>query len=762
MLRLVLWNDAETDQFDIELYENIPVEVTYQFSDVQDINAAVGNYSQTFRIPATKSNLDFFGAVIMPSVAPTGGLINTNFNLKKKIRAELSDSGISLIQGFVQVKGIYRQKKQFHELEIILFGETIDLSKKLGDKMLSQLDMSGLNHILNIANIGYTWTAPSSDPQSAFAGNVRYGVMDKGFNWNNNIPDQVFMSQGDPMWQGELTPYVRVRWILDQMFSEAGYTYTSSFFSHADFDKVMIAAFNGALSPVSTDNEPETELAGVGLSSNYTLPFAAASVVPFVDSVTDGYDYGNNFNNTQHEYTAPSTAIYTFRVNITPAYLLSLETSSQLFVDPVTGSDYQVGAQFHTHYIDEPTANDTRTLTLFAGDKVYLQSFGYGASNGVLLSGAVNNPNTTWIIVENITEPLTGQTVDIAANMPVCKQIDFLASLQKMYNLVIVPDKVTPKNLLIEPYMDYMSAGVKIDWTNKIDFTKDLEIKPTADIQKQLYSWQNSEGGDFVNEAVLKSLNRVYGRFQVTDPENDFATGEKAITTSFASYILSYIPGTAFAIHRLIDDSGEVIPEPLPRVCNWVGQSSAAAFWLRNDSGGLTAQSFPYLSNFDAVNPSVGNEDLNFGSEVAFISIEANPVNTLYWKYWAQYVTELYSSESRIMTLFVNLTNVDIHNFKFNDKIFIENEYWRILKIENYDATTSAPTKVQLIKVLSDIPLCADIPTGYSSTSNAILFNGYSNDYGSQACCEQYGYIWRPRVGRCYPSGTQSTPTVNE
>ena len=334
-----------------------------------------------------------------------------------------------------------------------------------------------------------------------------------------------------------------------------------------------------------------------------------------------------------------------------------------------------------------------------------------------------------------------------------------------MYNLVIIPDKIVPKKLIIEPYTDYIATGNKIDWTNKIDFSKDVELKPTTDLQSQIYSWQNAEGGDFLNEAVLQSLDRVYGRFQVLDPQNDFATGEKAIQTTFASYILSYIPGTVIPIHRLLDDSGEAIEDPLPRIANWLGYSSldVGTIYARNDSNTTVSIGFPYMSSYNVANPDPGDEDLMFGTERPFISlINAHPSNTLYWKYWAKYVKELYSSDSRIMTLFVNLTSADIHSFKFNDKIYIENSYWRILKIENYDATTDAPTKVQLIKVLSDIALCADIPTNHSSLSNAILFNNSNTDYGSQACCEQYGYVWRPRVARCYPAGMQLTPTVNE
>tara|TARA_R110002074_G_scaffold87830_1_gene193868 strand:+ start:3899 stop:6160 length:2262 start_codon:yes stop_codon:yes gene_type:complete len=753
MLRLVLWNSAETEQFNIDLYEHIPVEVTYQFSDIQNINSSVGNYSQTFRVPATKSNLDFFGAVIMPSVvASSGTLINDNFDIKKKIRAELSDGGVTIIQGFVQVKAIYRQKKEFHELELILFGETVDLAKKVGDKQLSDLDMSSLDHVLNYANVAFSWIGGFSFP---YDGTLRYSLMDKGFNWSFNNVEQYPYTSTDGLWVGELTPCIQARWILDKIISEAGYTYTSAFFSNADFDKVMLPAFNGALTPVSNNTTPELELAGGGVITTQGPLTATYQSVEFNVSITGGYDYNGNTNPASNRYNAPYTGLYTIT--------LSFKTLNQPPPQTPVCDFRRNGTSI---YYFEGQFTHTFSVILEAGD--YLEMFAKkagGLSQTILKGSSVGNNDTTWWRIDSISDPLTGQTVDMALNMPTCKQIDFLSTLQKMYNLVIIPDKVTPNKLLIEPFQDFIATGENVDWTTKIDFTKDVEIKPTTDLQRKKYNWQNSAGGDFVNEAVTRSLDRVYGRFQVTDTDNDFATGENKITTSFASYILSYIPGSTIPIHRLIDDSGEAIEDPLPRFCNWVGFNSTdiATIFIKNDSGTTINIGFPYVSNYSVAEPSVTDQDLNFGSETAFIAIEAHPANTLYWKYWAQYVTELYSSDSRIMSLFVNLSNVDIHNFKFNDKVYIENEYWRILSIENYDATTTVPTKVTLIKVLSDLPLCADIPTGFDDRFNAILFNNVPApyDYGTQECCEQYGYVWIGGLGgKCYSTSIQSTPAV--
>ena len=68
----------------------------------------------------------------------------------------------------------------------------------------------------------------------------------------------------------------------------------------------------------------------------------------------------------------------------------------------------------------------------------------------------------------NVVE-LSGQDVTISENLPEMKQIDFVLGLQKMFNLVFVPDKNRESHLLIEPYIDYMMGGIEKAWNDLID-----------------------------------------------------------------------------------------------------------------------------------------------------------------------------------------------------------------------------------------------------------------------------------------------------
>ena len=94
MLRLTIEGN------EIELYENEPINLSYQFSNLQEINASASSFSQTFRVPLTKKNQDYFGAV------NEFGLITT-WDPKTKASAELTSSTIPIMRGFIQVKYIY-------------------------------------------------------------------------------------------------------------------------------------------------------------------------------------------------------------------------------------------------------------------------------------------------------------------------------------------------------------------------------------------------------------------------------------------------------------------------------------------------------------------------------------------------------------------------------------------------------------------------------------------------------------------------------
>ena len=321
-------------------------------------------------------------------------------------------------------------------------------------------------------------------------------------------------------------------------------------------------------------------------------------------------------------------------------------------------------------------------------------------------------------------------------------QIDFLTGIQSMYNLLFIPDGLRPNHLTIETYDDYFAVGEEKNWTQKVDYSKDVYIKPTTDLQSAEYQWTYKKGNDFINKAVQDSLDRVYGAYKVTDTGNQFATGENKVETKFAPFLLSLVPGTTTPMVRLLTDNGGGVKNPAPRMAYWVGFSiSWGGYYYKDANGTENFQSaFPVFSNYFGLGTSITAKDLNYGMEANFYPVEVNPFNTLYFRFWAQYVTELYSKDARIMTCSMRLTQRDLAGWSFNDKIYIKDTYYRIISL-SYDASDPSICNVVLQRKLDDIAVCEDVPT--SNAGRIVKFNGSTTDYGSQKCCELYGYSWQ-------------------
>ena len=741
MLRLTI------DGNEIELYENEPVNLSYQFSNLQEINASSSNFSQTFRVPLTKKNQDYFGAVNEFGLIP-------DWDPKTKVDAELSYNTIPVMRGFVQVKSVYVQKGKYADVEIVFFGETANLSRDIGDGMLSDLDLSSYDHTLNATNIEASWAGTLS------SGAIRYGLPDKGQNWFANQTDNIWTSS-NPLEHGDFTPYFRAAKLMEEILSSAGYTMDSEFFENRDNEDIYLLMNRGNRSVIGTDN-PETETMLVGLSTDLTGLSAhnpGAAITAWSES-TPFYDTGANFSGGS-TFTAPFRAYYTFRINLygrtnatNHAFSVWLEKTS---VTP-TETVWEILDNYPGLAFNDQVHNFTSDpILLNTGDAVKIY-YEMAASSEVLNLDGDNtiSPQSTWWQVLDITDPTSGQTVDVEANMPEMKQIDFVSGLQKMFNLVFIPDRNNPKKLYIEPFNDYLAAGTKKDWTNKIDLSKDLTIEPTTDLQSRRYEWTHSNGKDLVNDLVFKNASRVYGRYRVDDPENDFASGTKEIKSPFAPHVASYIPGTQYAVHRMLVDTDQTdkrIKDPLPRLAYWNGQNNGTIYYYNDANSAVTTLSrYPAFSQYSDLYASVTDDDLGFGTERPFHLVEANPVNTLYFKYWTPFVNQLYSSDARKLTAFFRLTRAELATFEFSDKIYLKDTYWRILSI-SYDATSEDLVKVELLKVLSDIRDCSHIPNGIDKATGEITFEtptGSTVTTAPEKCCVKYGYVFDASTSKCY------------
>jgi len=734
MLRLTISNS------DVELYENAPVNLKLSYSDIEKINNPRGSFSQTFRVPLTNHNRTIFGNLDEPQ--EVGGL-----NLRQRLTASLHSDSTPILSGFVQVKAVYMTKEVFAEVELVFFSGALDLKTELGGAFISDLDLDTYAHDLTIANVQSSWGSTGLAPE------IRYGVIDKGNNWSDTNP---VSTSSDGLALPELTPFIQAKVLVDKILAGAGFTYESTYLEGSDFEDVYLPAWNGSQQVLPKDVVDNNVRAT--LASDQTLGTSYTNIA-FVETQTGCKDPGGNYSSSVYEYTAPFTGLFTIRTTI--SWSVQNYPVTQAFIRFRYGSTTSANIPLSNVSAENVTFNINNTL-LLSGDKVYVEVLKTGSGPATLKASQNFNEGTRTSLQVIAETPLGDYEVGISENLPELKQIDFLTSLQKMYNLVFIPDPNKPNHLAIETFADYTASGDNKDWTNKVDYTKDVNIKPTTDIQSQVYEWSHKEGQDFISLEVQRSLDRVYGRQRIVDTGNDFATGTFKIQTNFAPFILSNIPGTANPIFRGLTADGSGIKKPLPMLAYWCGLStSLGTIYLTDEDNNTTSSvNTPFFSNYSSDDPQLTDNDLNFGVELPLHSIAINPRDTLYIRFWAQYVTELYSSEARTIALHVRLNEADLADLKFNDNIYINGAFYRLLSL-SYDANEPTVAKCELILKLDDIAICGDTPTSLLESINVILFNGSSAgipDYGNQACCELYGYRWaldRTSGSRCRPNNDQ-------
>jgi hypothetical protein len=103
-------------------------------------------------------------------------------------------------------------------------------------------------------------------------------------------------------------------------------------------------------------------------------------------------------------------------------------------------------------------------------------------------------------------------------------------------------------------------------------------------------------------------------------------------------------------------------------------------------------------------NPLYPTFDINFGTnDYYFYEVATLTANNLYNLYWRRTVNQI--NVGKMLIAYFDLSEVDIQALKLNDKIYIDNSWWNINKVQDYNANNNSLTKVELISIDTEIDL---------------------------------------------------------
>ena len=680
---------------------------------------------------------------------------------------------IEVFKGFLKLDDIV--KRDNHAIyNITLFEEVADLKTELGNKTLGLLPWERLIHRYTKGNIINSWdgelvvidgdneTDVVKYPYCNFIGNFDF---EDGHTFLNNFNDA-------------FRPWVKAKWIWDKIFEQSSFAYTSTFLNTNKFNKLYVDwNFNESFSAFGGGN---TDFAQFRVDTDFETVFADADSVPFAyglpnfDSVTNvgtaeiGNEDNDYFSLTDKFFTATedNQTVYVY----VDALLFGASNCDLLCA--VEHNSTVAGCLPNQYFIEStPVVSTTVTdqtgtahtwsNTDFVTIRRLTQSVGTFTLNAgetltVKLRRNINVGTHKLGFATAMFEVSSGIEVNLGTvqSRTKIKQFDFVKAIVQMFNLVIVPNESNPKFLNIEPAVDYYESGETLDWTKKIDI-EEINIMPHEVAQEYIFRMKHDDQDFNLEKYLSNNGGKYYGQHTKThDFEVISKDVEEHVNTLFSPTVIDLTHGQLMPQIYGKEDGEFVEIENNIRILYDTGKHNCKKFSSNEQNGakfdeqtvaGIFAPYQTYMTESDDL-------QVDYGQSLSYTNTGNIPIKTLYFEYYSDIINQLTRRESRIVKVRANLSSQDINNFEFKDTIFIENQLYRVNKID-YNSTEGELSTVELIKLSSETNFVFDKTHGkpcdaYPFASNlngTIIFaqNGTTNIVApTEDCCEEWGYEW--------------------
>lgn len=708
MNNLILRCQFDGQTFDLDTFEDIPFRVDVSAIQQNQIGNVFGIASQTISLPGSKTNNTFFQAAFNVNSPFARGFNNS-------IDCQVLQSGAEVFKGNLVLNEVVTNGESDTTYSVSIVNESVDFANLIRDQYISQLNFSDYNHNYTTTNITASW-----ETSSFFGGDVYYPLVDYGL--DNTDPNIFPLEFGGtvgkvdnsvtPLRVQQFKPAIRVKTIVDKIFDSVGYQYSSSFFDSSEFQDIyFLTTPNDKLGIVSQQSQD----AGFSATKNTQQGFTGPAGFAKVNFETDIYDPINQWNTSTSTFTVLNAGTYAFQASLRFFKTLVSEEDADYELRLIKNGTTLLASHggsimgMVTGRLNISTAgfvlNNTDTIELFLSWNGRTPE-GVGTTLNILANG------TTFGTIY-APAAIVGGNVDLSAQFdPKMKSLDFLKGIIEKFNLVIEPKRNETNTLIVEPFDIWADGGQIMDWSDKYDRATKISVKHPIVSQPLKLIFNDSFDVDPLNEYSKNNfdLENPFGTATYV-ANSEIPKGERKVGGFFSPLPTKGIVGAPSVIipHLYkVDGPNRKSIKFKPRIGYRIDNNSAIGtllgvyFIFNNDT--LTSEPFNSYSTISAIQsyPADGSKSLHFdgGAWYPFYQnqVDGYTPNGAFATYWGRYINELYDDESRILTLNITFNPSELKNIQLNDKIFIDNAYYRINKISGFNITNRDSVQVELLK----------------------------------------------------------------
>ena len=665
----------------LDIMNDLPTEFTYAIDDIQDFGSKNTSFSKTINIPGSANNNQIFGFIfdlgnsnVTNNAEPN---VLYNFNATKASQCRIFIDGIQIFKGILRVLEIVKTGDTI-DYQCSVFGELGGFITALGNNKLEDLDFSNYDEAWNYTNITGSWDTVSGS-------GIYYPLIDIGQVSTNKI-DFDFRA---------FKPSLYVKEYLEKILGESGYTWEFPLLETNLLNRLVIPNNQKVITKPSNI---QGDFYVTDETITYTqlpnkLNLSASTLGSFTISGGNTIIYGGGAAITSEIYfrlRGYFTNVTNKPANISLSLYKNLTLLNTQIINvttTITNFDFAVTLP---------------SVTINPSDILYIE-IGADVVTNVTI-GFINTSLKFTSSTPTDIEVNYNDTLDINATIPKgIFQKDFFLSICKMFNLYVYEDRWDNKKILIKPYVDFYD-GSFIDWSNKIDRSKPLSIKPMSEINARYYHFKYASDNDFYNENYKKKFNEGYAD-QIYDTEFDFVKNTDSTELIFAPSTL-YQKNTTDKIYPAIyklsnNNTTEDRMDFVVRILQAKKITSVSSWKIKNGATDLgTLTSYGYAGHLD--DPTTPSNDINFGiPKEIYFSVTTYPTTNLFTAYYQDYMVEITDKDSKLLKCDALLNYVDIQNLDFSKLIMIDNILFRLNKVDGFSITDYKTCKLELLKVIN-------------------------------------------------------------
>tara|TARA_R110000772_G_scaffold259001_1_gene376447 strand:- start:5 stop:2173 length:2169 start_codon:yes stop_codon:yes gene_type:complete len=722
MQKLQLYIDGQR----ADMFEEISVTITDSIKNVRDVAKVFTEYSQTFSLPASKTNNKIFKHYYNSS-------IENGYDARIRATANIDLNSIPYKKGYIKLEGVDLRNNNPHTYRITFFGNTVSLKDLLGDDLLSSLGSipagrvnlleefskktDGTDLLYDSADIetylttqvdrtvdGVVYSAPVQVPLITHSQRLYYESTQDIINTGNLHYNA---ASGNDKQHGvkfnELKYALKLSVLIKAIEEKYGLNFSSDFLKGGD------SAFNDLYMWLHRKKAGVENLAGVNerqvdgfTDANTLYPFSTMNdnalslplyQPPVIGNVTTFYFESNTSSTSPYKISIRKDGIEIVNSGSI--------TSGALFTTSVPVSFVNTTSQY-TAYI-ESDSDITFQLLRFVV-KQYLQpnflvpgtfSYAYHASSSVGYANAFN--------------------FKLSQQIPKMKVIDFLTSIFKMFNLVayVEGDVMVVKTL--DDFYANPSSDSPYDITKYID-VNESQVNSALPFREVNFSYKGLK--TFLAKRHDQLFNEEWGTEEYS--------GEDSAILSNSIYKIE-IPFEHMKFERLLDIDNPNPPTDIQYgYCVDDNQQSYIGMPLVFYMDRKTLSTGGKISFIDAVGTVSGednvptshkeissyyapaNSDLKYSQLEDRQSINFSPesdewelvttTETLFNNYYKKYISSVFDKSNRLTKVTAFLPLRILHKYTLADRFVIAGKSYKINSIE-----TDFYTGKSEIELLSDI-----------------------------------------------------------